>query len=77
MEQIKIALQQAADNNLIRQEIIYSLQQVTDKYSLIKDSPFKSFITDYIFIECYNQCSIHLDEHELKSIWNDEVSGAL
>ena len=69
MSEIKSTLEYAATNRLIKQEIIYSLQQLTDKYSSIKDSPFKSFITNYIFIECTNYCSIHLDEDELKRIW--------
>jgi len=69
MNEIKSLLQQAAHNNLIRQEIIYSLQQLANKYFSIRDSPFKSFITNYIFIECYNYCSIHLDEDELKGMW--------
>lgn len=69
MDEIKSTLQYAAQNNLINQEIIYSLQQLADKYSSIKESPFKSFIANYILIECDNYCSIHLDEDELKSIW--------
>ena len=69
MDQIKSALKQAADKNLIKEEIIYSLQLLADKYSVIKNSPFKSFITDYILIECNNYCSIHLDAEDLNRIW--------
>ena len=69
MNEIKNLLRQAAHNNLIKQEIIYSLQQLANKYLSIRYSPFKSFITNYIFIECYNYCSIHLDEDELKGMW--------
>lgn len=69
MSDIKSTLEYAASNNLIKQEIIYSLQQLANKYSSIKDSPFKSFITNYTLIECDNYCSIHLDEDELKLIW--------
>jgi hypothetical protein len=69
MDQIKTALKHAGENRLIKQEIIYSLQQVTNKYAVIKNSPYKSFITNYIFIECANHCSIHLDEDDLSTIW--------
>jgi hypothetical protein len=69
--QIKDVLKQAADENIIKQEIIYSLQQLAGRYSIIKNSPFRSFITNYILIECENYCSIHLDEDELNRIWEN------
>ena len=69
MDQIRNVLKEATENNLVKQEIIYSLQQLTSKYSVIKNSPFKSFITDYILIECDNYCSIHLDNEEVRKIW--------
>ena len=69
MDQINTVIKDAAENNLVKQEIIYSLQQLTTKYFVIKNSPFKSFITDYILIECDNYCSIHLDNEEVRQIW--------
>jgi hypothetical protein len=69
MDQIKNVLKEAVENNLVKQEIIYSLQQLTNKYSVIKNSLFKSFINDYILIECDNYCSIHLDKEEVRKIW--------
>lgn len=69
MNDIEHLLANAAQNNLIKPELIYSIQQLTSKYSSIQNSPFKSFITNYILIECDNYCSIHLDEDELRLIW--------
>ena len=69
MDQINTVIKDAAENNLVKQEIIYSLQQLTTKYSVIGNSPFKSFITDYILTECDNYCSIHLNENEVTAIW--------
>jgi len=69
MDEIRNVLKEAGENNLVKQEIIYSLQQLTTKHSVIKNTPFKSFITDYILIECDNYCSIHLDSEEVRQIW--------
>lgn len=69
MNDIKKKLQYAANNNLVRQEVIYSLHQLINKYPLIKDASFKSFIMNYILNECVNYCSIHLDEDELNGLW--------
>jgi hypothetical protein len=69
MSDVKNTLQYASNNNLVKQEVIYSLQQLLNKYPTIQDTSFKSFITNYILIECVNYFSIHLDEDELKGIW--------
>lgn len=69
MNDVRNALIYASNNNLVKQEIIYSLQQLVNKYSSIKDTSFKSFIINYILNECANYCSIHLAEDELKGLW--------
>lgn len=69
MNEIKNTLQYAANNNLVRPEVIYSLQQLVNNYPALEDTSFKSFITNYILIECNNYCSIRLDDDELKLIW--------
>lgn len=69
INEIRSTLEHAAKNNLIKQEIIYSFQHLSKKYPSVKDSPFKSFISNYILIECSNYCSIHLSEDELNMLW--------
>lgn len=69
MNDIKKSLQYAANNNLVKQEIIYILQKTLNKYSMIESASFKSFITNYILVECKNYCSIHLDEGDLTGVW--------
>ncbi len=68
-DEIQHTLDYAANKNLLKQEIIYSLQQVAKKYPSIKDSSFEIFIKDFILIECINCCSIHLNEGELQTLW--------
>lgn len=68
-EDIKILLAQAAANNLIKQEVIYALQQLGKKYFQIKATPFQSFITNYILVESSNYSSIHLSEEDLNTLW--------
>jgi len=67
--EITNAFKYASSHNLIRQEIIYALQQIVSKYSSIKNSPFKSFATNHILTECANYCSIHLSEEDLRVLW--------
>ena len=71
INEIKTMLEHSGKNNLIKQEIIFSIQHLSKKYSLIKNSPFKSFINNYVLVECSNYCSIHLDEDELNMLWEN------
>jgi hypothetical protein len=68
-EEIKYLLEQAAANNIIKQEVLYSLQQLAKKYFQIKASPFQSFITNYILVESSNYSSIHISEEDLEMLW--------
>jgi len=69
VEEIKNTLEQAAKNNLIKQETIYALQQLAKKYRQVKSSPFNGFITSYILVESSNYGSIHLSEDDLNTLW--------
>lgn len=68
-DEIKNLLEQAAKNNFIKQEVIYSLQQLAKKYFQVKASPFQPFITNYILVESSNYSSIHLSEEDLNTLW--------
>lgn len=69
VDEIKYFLAQAALNNLINQEVLYSLQQLAKKYFQIKGSSFQAFITNYILVESLNYSSIHLSAEDLKTLW--------
>ena len=69
INEVKNLLEYASNNNSVKQEIIYSFQQLSKRYSFLKSSPFKEYVTNYILNECNNYSSIHLDEDEMKMIW--------
>ncbi len=68
-EEINESLKQAAANNLIKEELIYSLQQLAKKYFKIKGTPFQSFISNYVLVESANYSSVHLSEEDLNTMW--------
>lgn len=69
MNEIRGVLEVALQNKSVKQEIVYSFQQVSRNYPGVKASPFKAFITNYMFVECANYCAVHLDEADLKMMW--------
>jgi hypothetical protein len=68
-EEINDSLKQAAQNNLIKEELIYSLQQLAKKYTQIKGTSFQSFISNYVLVESTNYSSIHLNEEDVNTLW--------
>jgi hypothetical protein len=68
-QEIRMKLKEAGEKNLIKQELICSLQLIFKEYSTIKDVTFEASINDYILNECSNYCSIHLKEEEVKTLW--------
>lgn len=68
-QDIKLVLKDAAVKNLIKNEILYTLQLLFREYAMISDNSFRISINDYVLTECSNYCSIHLDEEEVISLW--------
>lgn len=68
-QQIKMTAEDAARKNKVKPEIIYTFQLTLKQFPLIKNSPFEVIVNNYIESVCSNYCSIHLDEAELKSLW--------
>ena len=67
-DEIRTAIGEAAGKKYAKPEIIYSLQSVLKKYSL-KSTPFQFAVNNFIERQCENNCSIHLNEEDLKQLW--------
>jgi len=67
-DEVKGTIEEAAAKKYSKQEIILSLQTLLDKYAL-GSTPFRFAVNNFIERQCQNNCSIHLDEGELKQLW--------
>lgn len=61
--------EEAAENNLIKQEVIFSLQRLAKKYSQIKASSYLTSVNNYILIESSNYSSVQLNESDIHGVW--------
>ena len=52
-----------------KREVLLSLQQLLSKYPTVKSSSDKAFIEHFIIAEYATNCSVHLSEVELQSVW--------
>jgi len=67
-DEVKGTIEEAAAKKYVKEEIILSLQMVLEKYAL-GSTPFQFALNNFIERHCKNNCSIHLEEDELKQLW--------
>lgn len=67
-DEVKEVITSAAAKKYAKQEIILSLRSILEKYALAS-TPFQFALNNFIEQQCQNNCSIHLDEGDLKQLW--------
>lgn len=67
-DEVKETIAEAADRNSPKEELIFSLRTVLNKYAL-QSTPFQFAINNFIDRQCEHNCSIHLSEEDLKQLW--------
>ena len=68
--EIAAYLEEAASNCTIKAELIFSLQQIVGKYADLQSSPYTNSISKLIRFECKDKCAIHLNDEDVKQVWN-------
>jgi len=68
--EIQQMLRQASGEELVRQEIIASLQSIIRKYQNIRDTPTLAMLHAFIEAETKKFCSISLTAEEIKMLWD-------
>jgi len=67
-DEVKETIEEAVTKKYAKAEIILSIKTVLEKYAL-GATPFRFAVNNFIERTCKNNCSIHLDEDELKQLW--------
>ena len=67
-DEVKETIEEAVAKKYAKAEIILSIKTVLEKYAL-GATPFRIAVNNFIERTCINNCSIHLDEDELKQLW--------
>ena len=68
---LKETIAQAASQNYIKDEFIFSLQQLLKQYSFLKASPFLGPINNLIASECEKYGYLQLSAEERVQLWNE------
>ncbi|HMH33684.1 MAG TPA: hypothetical protein VK543_11670 [Puia sp.] len=67
---LRLKIEEAANRNLVREELILSVQIVLKQYQKLKGTAFQLAITNLVETNTENQCFITLSDDELNMLWN-------
>lgn len=67
--EIKEQIEAAEKKKLVKEELLFALQQIINTYPHLKGTFFQKDISNLIAAECENHCSIHLNAEEMKMLW--------
>ncbi len=71
-DEIKAYLQEAANNQLERNIVVYGLCSIANKYTQLKTSEYGYALEELIKSETETYCAFTLHKQELVKIWNSE-----
>jgi hypothetical protein len=69
IDEIKALYEQLKRSKGVKQEILYALQQVLNKYPTLKNSPYKRTINHVIVSQSEHICSIRLSAEDVDHVW--------
>jgi hypothetical protein len=72
VERLKNVVADAAQRKLLQQEFVDYLRLVLIEYSSVKNSPFRSSVSELIVSECDKLDFIHLTQQEAEGLWNEK-----
>ena len=71
MDELQAYIQSAAQVGRMKEEMIYAMKQIINKYPGIKNSEYKLSVNRLIEFECEQACSIHLSAEDVHMLWKD------
>ena len=53
----------------MREELLFAIQKIVKKYSVLKDSSYEDTIERIVLLQSENVCSVHFEDADLKQLW--------
>jgi hypothetical protein len=69
MDELNAFFEEAKKSKTIKEELLYALQRILQKYPSIKSSQYKESFEKIIVSQCKHICSVHLNERDVACIW--------
>lgn len=72
VESIDYFIVKAGKNQLVKEEVLFGIQQLIGQYPMLRLTAFTVAINNYIGVALKNNCAFGLDELEMASLWVSE-----
>ena len=69
LDELQAYITQAAQNDTIKEELLFSLQNIVSKYPMLGNTPLQHTLNNLIAVECKHKCSIHLSAEDVSGLW--------
>lgn len=73
VERLKIVVADAIKRKFLKQELLDYLRLVLKEYHTVKNSPFRSSVSEFIVSESTKLEVINLVEAEVEELWDDKI----
>ena len=70
MDELNALLDNQKKSKAVKGELMFALRTILEKYPTLRNSDYKTSITNVIATQCESICSIHLSADELNSVWS-------
>ena len=69
IDEVVAYMEHAGHAGAVKEEVVFSIQQIIKKYPVLKFTAHQPAINDLILYECETKCSVKLDEDDINSVW--------
>jgi hypothetical protein len=69
MDELNAFFEEAKKSKTIKEELLYALQLILQKYPSIRSSQYKESLEKIIVTQCKHICSVHLKEGDVACMW--------
>ncbi|MBC5862863.1 hypothetical protein [Flavobacterium turcicum] len=73
VERIKSVIADAINRKILKQELLDYLRLVLEEYPTVKNSPFRSSVSEFIVSESAKIETIDLIQAEVEDLWDDKI----
>jgi len=70
-DEVVAYLEEAAKNTVAKQDLLFSVGRIANKYSSLSGSDYKEPLNQFIKLQTENYCAMFLNEEDLDKLWRD------
>ena len=70
-DEVAAYLEEAGKNEVVKEDVLVSLNRITNKFTSLAGSEFKDSLDQFLKIQSETYCAMFLNEEDLNNVWRD------